>query len=233
MQIIVNKTDFDQAYARETFASVLHPGMRVAFLPVSYDYGYATEHMDFNEQFQEDGVYRYDVARPLKAYGISQKDIRFINPYEDSKETIARILKQTHLLLLIGENPKDSKEWLTDMGLIPLIRQYEGILLFAGEVGALLTDSFYVNTDSYEEESGLSILNGFYIDAAYEADEIHLRNMIRAIETTGKNILVLPEKSGVVFDHNHIDLFGEAFIAGEENLDEMYQLLEQIIRDSF
>ena len=49
--------------------------------------------------------------------------------------------------------------------------------------------------------------------------------MIRMLERDGLSILVLSERSGVYLEEGHVELLGDAFIADENDLDELYSLL--------
>ena len=74
------------------------------------------------------------------------------------------------------------------------------------------------------EREGLGVLSGFHLLMNYREEPEQLQTIIRCLETGDESVIIVPEQGGVMFDYGNIELLGNAFIADERDLDELYSL---------
>ena len=81
--------------------------------------------------------------------------------------------------------------------------------------------------DEYErsERDGLARIPLIRFHMHYSETEEELRKMIRYLETDSRPLIVLSEKSGLYIENGSLELLGDAFIAEDSDLDELYSLL--------
>ncbi|MBE6121549.1 MAG: hypothetical protein IJ130_14970 [Solobacterium sp.] len=229
INILLNSTNFDQPWAAETLVQILKPHMRTVILPLSYDYGWASDADDWRLRYDDDSAYSYDLLRPLRSYGISGEDISVLDYYSDDPEEMERRILRSDLLVLVGEDPDACMERLDDLCLTGTIRSYNGIVMGLSAGSKIQQEAYFKTIDEDMEFSyrqGLGLLHGFDLDTHYVQDVFHLTGLIRSIETQNLPVAVLPEKGGMLVGGNEFVLMGEAFIAGVNDLDELYSLYE-------
>lgn len=229
MNILLNSTNFDQAWAAETLIHVLHPHMKTVILPLSYDYGWASDADDWRQRYDDGSDYSYDLMRPLRSYGITADDISLLDYYADDPEDMESRILHCELLILVGEDPDACMERLDDLCLISAIRSFSGIVMGLSAGAKIQQEAYFRTIDDDMEFSyrqGLGLLHGFDIDTHYAQDCFHLLGLIRSLETQNLPVAVLPEKGGLLVSGSEFVLMGEAFIARINDLDDLYLLYE-------
>ncbi len=228
--ILLNSTDFDQPWAADTLREVILPGMRAVILPLSYDYGWASDADDWRLRYDDESLYRYDLYRPLSAYGIPAADIRILDYYSDEPETMARLIRQADVLVLAGEDGDMCMERIEDLGLKQVLRQYTGVMIGLSAGALILPGVYYQIKDGRNEafyfREGIGAAGGFAAVPHYRQDAACLCGIVRALEEGSLPLVILPEKSGFLIQGSQIAFLGEAFAADMNDLDELYRLLE-------
>ena len=216
--LIANQTNYDQDWAAATLVQLLHPSMKAAVLPMEADEGWASDAMQYREQFAASSDYHYDIERPLRSYGL--RAFRWL----EMSESLS--LNRDDVLCLFGRDGETCMNLLQDYGLEEQISGYGGMMIVLSEAAHILEGEFEAGGE-YDRYicRGLGILSGIHFLMHYEQSEENIKEMIRMLETDGKPILVLSEKSGVLFEEGRVELLGDAFIAEERDLDELYSLL--------
>ena len=220
--LIANRTGYDRDWAASVLADIFHRDMKAAILPLEYEEGWASDRIAAADRFDAGSVRRYDVERPLRAYGI-----RRIHWLLDSDPgEIRSVLRASNVLCLFGSDPSRCMDRIEDLGLEAEIRSFDGILIVLSTAASILEAQFE-SGDAWDCElrEGLGVLPGVHFLMHYEESEESIRKMIRMLERDGRPILVLSDRSGVYLEEGHIELLGDAFIADENDLDELYSLL--------
>ena len=142
------------------------------------------------------------------------------------EDTIRRTIRDCDVTVLFGTDPSVCMDVLEDHGLTDVILDSPGILVTLSEVSAAVCGEFE-NEALYDRSlrRGLGIMNGAHLCMHYDESEEQLRRMIRQLEIHGGSLLVLSEQSGVYLEDGHIELLGDAFIADDSDLEELYSLL--------
>ena len=229
--ILLNQTNFDQAWAAETLYELIRPGMKVCILPLAYEEGWASDAEIFQDRFSEGSEYYEDLRRPFLSYGIKQKDIYFADCHREEPEELEHDIRRSDILCVVGNDPEECMLRMEDLGLIRTIRNYPGLLITISEASKILLEEYYRTPDEdheFEYRDGLGLLSGFDLDTHYFEDVFHLGGIIRALEEKGRSIAILPDKGGILLDHGNMELLGNAFIAGPDDLDEIYQLYHEV-----
>lgn len=229
--ILLNKTNFDRDWAAETLVGVIRKDMKAVMMPLSYDEGWSSDRNDWSDRFREESEYYEDLIRPFLAYGIRKENIRFIDQYEDDAETVSGKLEGSDLLCIFGYDPDDCMDRIEDMNVREVIRNYRGILMGISAGSKIITDRYYHTPDElhgFAYREGIGRLSGFDIDTHYFEDEYHLAGIIRCLEDGDRPVLIMPDRGGALISGESIELFGNAFIADYSDIDELYQLYNEI-----
>lgn len=209
--ILVPKTNFDQAWAGELLEEVFLPDSKVLIFHFSESHEFDFISFDYEE----------DIIRPFLTYGIKKNHIVVINPYLEESERIQYLLeKDFDVVCFVGNNPYEVGLYLEDYGIKERISNYEGTLLWVGEVGYLACETFG------EGYPGLGLLDQIEIDLNYRHDEDHLHRVIHLLEMGASEVVLIPEEGGLIALSHYYDIFGQAMIVTEKDLDMLYQMYE-------
>lgn len=220
--LITCRTGYDRDYAASTLLEVFQRDMKAAVLPLEYEEGWASDRMEAVRRFDHRSDRRYDIERPLRAYGVKNFTwLVGLSPEETEKR-----IKESDILCLFGEDASECMERIEDLGLYETIRNYDGILIVLSAAARILEDTFETGEDRDRRTiSGLGILSAVHLLLHYDESEEAVGKMIRMLERDGQPILVLSEQSAVYLEEGRLELLGGAFIADENDLDELYSLL--------
>ena len=72
----------------------------------------------------------------------------------------------------------------------------------------------------------LGLVHGFMADMDYDQDSRHLYAIIRGLEDYGQPVVCVPRKGGIVVDQGTVDMLGDAAAAVQDDLDALYQALD-------
>ena len=218
--LIANRTNYDAPWAADFLRSLFHPGMKAVILPPIEQEGWASERDAWLAEFGRDSDHRYDMERPLRSYGI--REFVWWDGDSLSLEHLFSEIEEADVLVIFGDDPHPCMRMLEDTGLDEAVKQFDGVLVVLSEAAQIVTARF---GERYEMQEGLGLIQGASLCMHYDESEAQMRKMIHTLETQEPHVLVLSDRSGVYFEEGHIELLGDAFIAEEEDLEELYALI--------
>ena len=81
--ILLNLSNFDAVWAYPSLSQYLSAGKKVLILPLSYQEGWITDALEWKHEYGKGSDGYEMLIRPFLSYGIREKDIRWVNYYED------------------------------------------------------------------------------------------------------------------------------------------------------
>ena len=94
--------------------------------------------------------------------GIQFKNVDLITPETDPIYAQEKV-KNASFVFLLGGNPLKQKEMCKNLGLLPILKSYEGIML-GMSAGAMLMSKYIIITPRNEQENEFIIENGLNLD---------------------------------------------------------------------
>ncbi len=232
VNVLLNLSNFDEPWAYGTLENYLCEGMKVLVLPLSYDEGWITDAHEFRERYGKGTDDYDDIVRPFLSFGIKEEDVSWISYYEDDQESAIRKINGADVLFFTGGYPDWMLQRLYDLGIKEAISRFDGIVMGAS-AGALIQLDLYHLTEEdgyeYQIQEGLGLLEGFDLDVHFEQDLKHVTGLIRSLEDMGRSIVCMPNRGGMLVDGDHFELLGDAFITDMNDLDELYEIYEQLL----
>lgn len=229
MILLANRTNFDQDWAQEAVSQMLGPAVNVALMPLSQDEGWASDARLFRERFASGSEYRDDLLRPFRAYGIPPSQVHWLDYHDVTRAGMEAVLARCDVLCLVGDDPEACMHRIEDLDLKETLSSWTKNLIGISAGAEILMPSFFpLLTDSCLPQEGLGLVAGLDLDTHYEENAAHLKAVIRRLEDNVRPQIILPEKGAVLLDGSRMDLLGEAFAAGPQDLDEIYNLYEAL-----
>ncbi len=220
LNILVNKTDFDQSWARETMKDVLYCGVKVVVLPFAHNEGWAMDVCVYEDTFMKDSLFQEDLKRPFLAYGVKDEDICILNTFCETYESCKKKIDDSDVVFIVGSDANDVMDGILDLGIEDVLRGYEGTMIGAS-AGAVVQMDRFMSEDGYRE--GLGIVSGIDLDVHYEENEFHLKRIIDSLETAYDQILIVKDKGGILVSGVQVEFIGDAFVFDVTQLDEIYE----------
>jgi peptidase E len=227
--ILLNISNFDEDWASDTLRQIIHADMKVLILPLSYNEGWINDAVQWKHYYGKGRRYYEELVRPFRNYGIPDRQIRWVNYFEDDHESAARKIREADILFFTGGYPDWMMQRLYDLDLEDTIRGYDGIVMGTSAGALIQLEEYHLAPDAdydFQYQEGLGLVSGFDMDVHYQEDENHIASIIRSLEDKGRPVLVCPNQGGALIEGEHVELMGGAFFAGMEDLEELYQLYE-------
>ena len=224
--VILNGSSFHEDWGGSALQYLLPPESRVLIIPLSANDEWGSDARLWEEQFRK-GRRQYEaLVRPFRAYGIKDAQIQWINYYEDDQNSALDKIRDADVLYLVGSNPSWMMQRLEDLGIVETVRSFRGTVMSAGTGSLLQLSGFRIAEDDYYEREGLGLITQFSLLPDYRQTERDLYALIRMLEDEEKPVVVLPARSGVIYDHGHFEALGEAMLLRPSDLDSIYEAMQ-------
>lgn len=229
--VLLNLSNFDAPWAYASLAQYLTPDKKVLILPLSYHEDWITDALEWQHEYGK-GTDGYEMLiRPFLSYGIPEKNIRWINYYEDDEVSARHKLEWADVLFFTGGYPDWMLQRLYDFELEDAVRNFDGVIMGTSAGALIQLEEYHLTPEEdyeFQYQYGLGILSGFDLEVHYEEDARHLEAIIRTIEEKNVPVIAVPNEGGVLIDGDHFELLGGSFILDWKNLDELYQTYEYL-----
>lgn len=231
INVLLNLSNFDQPWAYETLHDVLNASQRVLIIPLSYNEGWINDAQEWRRCYGRGNKYYEELARPFRSYGIKDSQMKWINYFEDDHESSVRKIRSSDVLFFTGGYPDWMMQRLYDLDIQEEIRQYDGVVMGTSAGALIQLEEYHLSPDDdyeFQYQNGLGLLKGFDMDVHYQGDEAHISSIIRSLEDRGQPVLACPNQGGALISGDNVDLMGDAFIANPEDLDELYDIYNEV-----
>lgn len=229
--ILLNLSNFDAVWAYPSLSQYLSAGKKVLILPLSYHEGWITDALEWKHEYGKGSDGYEMLVHPFLSYGIKEKDIRWVNYYEDDEISAAHKVEWADVLFFTGGYPDWMLQRLYDFGLEEAVRSFDGVIMGTSAGALIQLDEYHLTPEEdyeFQYQYGLGLLSGFDLEVHYEEDASHLESVIRTIEEKGIPVIAMPNEGGVLIDGDHFELLGGAFILDWKDLDDLYQTYEYL-----
>ena len=223
--ILLNISNFDEPWAYESLQRYLPPESRVLIIPLSFHESWITDSFEWHERYGRGSREYREIVRPFLSYGIPEKNIRWINYYEDDEDSCLYKIRSSDVIFFTGGYPDWMLQRLYDLGIKEAVRDFPGVVI-GTSAGALIQLAHYHLTPEedyeYQYQEGLGMLSGFDADVHFVEDLKHVEAVIRSLEDLGEPVIAMPDRGGVLIDGDSFELLGDAFVLDRNDLDDLY-----------
>ncbi len=231
INILLNISNFDEGWAYPSLENILTPDKKVLMLPLSYDEGWITDSYEWKRKFGKGRRHYEELVRPFRSYGIPDRNISWVNYYDDDESSSRRKIENADVLFFTGGYPHWMMQRLYDLGIQDDIRDFNGVVMGTSAGACIQLDEFHLpaeDEEPFQYQEGLGLLSGFDIDVHFEEDLIHIEALIRSLEDMGKPIIAYPNQGGVVIEGDHFELLGGAFVVDTNDLNDLYKTYDYL-----
>ena len=231
MEILLNVNNFGQEPFYSSLKDLIRPCMRVLILPLSFHEDWLHNNREFYQHYGYRGEEFQDIASEFYAYHIKARNIRVLNYFRDDHEAALRKIQAADILFFTGGYPDRILYRLDELGLREAVTDFPGIVMGTSAGAMVQFDHYHVTPEEageeYEYHDGLGRLSGFDIEVHYEARFEQLSCMLIALKQNGIPIFALPNDSGLICDGDELESIGEVFLATEEDIDILQDMIDE------
>lgn len=214
VNILLEGYDIDAKWLYRDLKDYIKPENTVAIIAFSFRDDLVKSLDDWNKLFSCDqGRYYGGIVNSLKAYGISEEHITFINYFDDSSESAVAKIKNADILYFTGGLPDKMMDRIKEFGIYDAILQHSGIFLGYSAGAVIQLKEYHLSPDKdYSEFSyyeGFPLLEDFYLEVHYCGTEMQNRSIKRVLAERKKPVYALEEFSGaIIVDNGKIKTIG-------------------------
>ena len=215
MNILLDGLDFDKAWAYGTLKNIIKTDCKITIVPFSF-------HEDMIKNVEEwgscynkkNGEYYSKIVLPFLAYGIREDNIRWINYFEDDKNSSKDKINTSDIIFFTGGLPDKIMSRLAEFDLTNTIEQHQGIIMGWSAGAMIQCYDYYISPDKdypkFSCEKGLNCIKDFAVEVHYKSIEAQNESINKYIDETGKKVYTTGSQGAIIVDGRKVILLGNA-----------------------
>ncbi|MBU3143763.1 Type 1 glutamine amidotransferase-like domain-containing protein [Clostridium sp. CF012] len=160
------------------------------------------------------GGYYSNIVLPFLAYGIREDNIRWVNYFEDDKDSSKDKIDTSDIIFFTGGFPDKIMSRLAEFDLINTIEHHQAIIMGWSAGAMMQCYSYYISPDKayrkFRYEIGLNCIKDFAVEVHYKNTEVQNASIKKNINETGKNVYTTEAQSAIIADGCKVILLGNA-----------------------
>lgn len=218
VNILLDGLEIDRPYLYDCLKNYIKPDFSVAVVAFSFRDREVKSLSDWNrlygKKLLKKGKYYDGIVGGLLSYGISEKNITFLNYFTDTKESAAEKIKQADIIYFTGGSPDRMAERIKEFDLTDVLKNHSGIIMGYSAGAVIQLSEYHLSPDDDYDEfnyyEGIGYLDNFYLEVHYENTEAQNTAIKRVLDERGKTVYALSLGAGaIVVDNGKVKLLGD------------------------
>lgn len=215
VNILLDGYEIDRPYLYDCLKNYIKPDFYVAVVAFSFRDSEAKSLSGWNLLYsKKKGKYYNGIVSGFLSYGISEKNITFINYFTDTKESAEEKIKQADIIYFTGGSPERMAERIKEFNLTDILREHNGIVMGYSAGAVIQLSEYHLSPDSNYSEfnyyEGIGYLSDFYLEVHYENTEAQNTAIKRVLAERRKTVYALSLDAGaIVADNRNVKLLGD------------------------
>lgn len=220
MNILLDKLDFNGAWAFETLKNIIKPEHKICIIPFAFHEEWIKNEEEWQKFYNKvNGEHYKNMVLPFYDYGIDENNITLINYFTDSKESAKAKVYASDIIFFTGGFPDKMMDRLSEFYLINVIEQHDGIKM-GWSAGAMMQcfDYYISPDDDYPEfvyKKGLKCIEDFAVEVHYKNSELQNKSIEKYICEKDKKVYTTERESAIIVDDGEVILLGNAKVYKE------------------
>ncbi|KYH30057.1 peptidase family S51 [Clostridium tepidiprofundi DSM 19306] len=214
INILLSQYNFQDKWARDIIQKYIHSNDKITVIPFAFSEKLIGNIMEWQDAYNENyGKYYREIVEPFLELGISEKNITFLNFFEDTEDKMKRIIESSDIVFLTGGLPDMAVQHVLEKGLLNSIN--ESKIIIGVSAGALMQlSNYHISPDKdYPEfmySKGLGLIKeNFYIEVHYSETDLENNCIKRALKEKTDIVYAIKDTGGIILDNNTITLLGD------------------------
>ncbi len=214
INILLEGYDVGAVWLYDELKKYIKPTHSVAFVAFSFRDNRVKSIEDWNLLYsKESGKYYAGITGGFASYGIPERNITFVNYFEDTKESAARKIAKADIIYFPGGLPDRMMDRIREFELYDILMNHDGIVMGDSAGAVIQLSEYHLSPDhdypEFQYYKGLPYLNDFYLHVHYEDTEIQNDAIQRIITERGKPVYATAFGAGaILIDNGNMKLIG-------------------------
>ena len=163
---------------------------------------------------KENGKYYDGIIGNFAVYGISEKNITFINYFKDTKESAKHKVENADIIYFLGGLPDRMMERIKELEIFDSLVKHTGIVMGYSAGTVIQLSEYHLSPDDdypeFKYYEGFPYLNEFYIEVHYEGTNVQKESICRVIKERKKPVYAISYMNGaIIVDNGKMKLLGD------------------------
>lgn len=217
MNILLDKLDFNESWAYETFREIIKPEHKICVIPFAFHEDWIKNKEEWEKSYNKlNGEHYKNAISAFYTYGIDDKNITLVNYFVDSLESAKEKVRESDIIFFTGGFPDRIMNRLKEFDLINIIEQHNGIIMGWSAGSMIQCLEYYISPDKdYPEfvyKNGLKCIKDFAVEVHYKNIDSQNSSIEKYIREKGKVVYTTERQSAIIVDGCEIKLLGNAKI---------------------
>lgn len=216
MNILLDKLDFNEKWAYETFKEIIAPEHKICVIPLAFHEDWITNSDDWYKAYNcTDGEFYKKIVSVFYDFGISDKNIMFINYFDDNENDLIKKISDSDIILFTGGFPEKIKKRLDELKITSSIENYKGIIMGWSAGAMVQCRDYFISPDEdyplFQYEIGLDYISDFAVEVHFKGKDSQIQSIERYKNERNKKVFVTRENSAIIFDKGRVQLLGNVY----------------------
>ena len=207
INILLEGYDINAPWLFDTLKRYLKPSHKVAVVALAFRDSVVKDLDDWNALYAKNGgCYYSGIVGSLAAYGITERQIRFINYFSDTPETANHTIRDADILYFPGGLPDRMMQRIREMQIYDSILQHKGIVLGYSAGAVIQLREYHLSPDRdyprFGYYEGFPFLDDFYLEVHYDGAPEQVASIERVLRERQKPVYATHEMGGAIVEEN-------------------------------
>lgn len=213
VNVLLSQYNFNEAWAKDTIKKYVDSSDKVTVIPFAFREEWIGNSTEWQNAYGRcSGKYYKEIVEPFIKFGVSEDNIKWLNYFNDTKEEMKSVIKNSDIVFLTGGLPEMAVQRVIEKELLNGISDK---LIIGASAGALMQlKNYYISPDEDYPEfmyaQGLGLVNkDFYIEVHYEDTNIQNDCIKRVLREKTNIVYAIQDNGGILIDNDKVSLFGD------------------------
>lgn len=222
VNILMNTSIIDDAWCFSALRPWLHGDDVVCVLAFSF-FDDTKNIDDWNRQYRKgQGIWYRANTDVFARFGIPERNVHWVNYFEDSREKMISSIVNSTVLLLTGGAPDLMMKRIREKRLQKYLRKYQGTIIGYSAGAMVQLEDYHIipdeDYDTFSWQKGLGYMNGFDIEVHYAASP-HQKSWVAEVLSQKKRpVYCIYEKGGLIVVHDQVTCFGRVDLEEQKSV---------------
>lgn len=208
--ILLNYYNFDGSWTDGKLDKYFRD-KRVLIVPLAFRENQAWDIASWNSLYGKGGEKYENILRPFLSYGHSEKDIRWLNYFDDKTDFHGEI-QRSDLLFFTGGMPEKAIRRMFDLGIVDDVKNFDGVIAGASAGAMLQLEKYHITPDEdyceYSVANGLGLVGGFDLEVHFLDTELQNQCTRRATEELQLPVYQMWHEGGLLVENGVVTVLG-------------------------
>lgn len=215
INILLEGYDIDAPWLYDELKNYIRPTDKVAVVAFSFRDSRVKSLADWNILYSKNnGRFYGGIVGGFLAYGISEKNIAFINYFTDTKESAKNKIKNADIIFFLGGLPDRMMDRIKEFGLQDVLMKHSGIIMGYSAGAVIQLAEYHLSPDDdypeFKYYEGLPYLDDFYLEVHYEGKSTQKSAIQKVLKERKKTVYATTlMKGAILVDNGIIKLIGD------------------------